>query len=160
MRWFCASLLVCMGSNQTMADEVNLYSARKEALIKPLLDNFTKLTGIEVNMVTGKADALLKRLESEGRLTPADVLITVDAGRLHRAKAAGLFQSVHSEVLQSAVPAQYRDPDGEWFGLSVRVRPIMVVSGKVNPDAARRYEDLANPRMEGKDLYPFFQQYL
>lgn len=133
-----------------MADEVNLYSARKEALIKPLLDEFSRQTGVEVNLVTGKADALLQRLESEGKLTPADLLITVDAGRLHRAKTAGLFQPVQSELLQSAIPDQYRDPDGQWFGLSVRARPIMVVSAKVGPDEIQRYEDLADPKWRGK----------
>ncbi len=148
--WFCAVLALCMGFGQVMADEVNLYSARKEALIKPLLDDFSRQTGIEVNLVTAKADALLKRLESEGRLTPADVLITVDAGRLHRAKEAGLLQSVQSSVLQSSIPESYRDPDGNWFGLSIRARPIMVVGERVDSDALRRYEDLANPEWRGK----------
>ena len=77
-----------------LAGEVNIYSARKEALIKPLLDRFTEKTGITVNLVTGKADTLIKRLEVEGRNTPADLLITVDVARLYRAKQAGLFQTV------------------------------------------------------------------
>ena len=77
--------ILCVGLGQAWGDEVNLYSARKEALIKPLLDEFSQRTGVKVNLVTGKADALLKRLESEARHTPADLLITVDAGRLHRA---------------------------------------------------------------------------
>lgn len=146
----CAVLALCMGFGQVMAGEVNLYSARKEALIKPLLDDFSGQTGIKVNLVTAKADALLKRLESEGRLTPADVLITVDAGRLHRAKEAGLLQSVQSSVLQSSIPKAYRDPDGNWFGLSIRARPIMVVGERVDSDALQRYEDLANPEWRGK----------
>lgn len=149
-RRFCAVLLLCVGINQGLADEVNLYSARKEALIKPLLDNFSQQTGITVNLVTGKADALLKRLESEGRLTPADLLITVDAGRLHRAKSSGLLQPIQSTALESAVPAHYRDPDGQWFGLSVRARPIMVVKGKVDPSSIARYEDLSDPKWKGK----------
>ena len=88
------------------ADEVNLYSARKEALIKPLLDQFTEQTGIEVNLVTGKADALLQRLKSEGRNSPADLLITVDAGNLHRAKADGLTQAFSSEVVEPSRAGQ------------------------------------------------------
>ena len=115
------------------ASEVNLYSARQEALIKPLLDEFTEQTGIKVNLVTGKADALLQRLEAEGRNSPADVLLTVDAGRLHRAKALGVVQPIESAVLNAAIPAAYRDPEGYWWGLSLRARPIMYVKGKVEP---------------------------
>lgn len=141
-------LFLCAGL--AAADEINLYSARKEALIKPLLDDFSEQTGIRVNLVTGKADALLQRLESEGKLTPADMLITVDAGRLYRAKAAELFQSVNSDILLDSVPPSYRDPDHQWFGLSVRARPIMVVKGEVDAAAIRRYEDLADPKWRGK----------
>ncbi len=132
------------------AQEVNLYSARKEALIKPLLDEFSQKTGIKVNLVTGKADALLKRLETEGANTPADVLITVDAGRLHRAKIAELLQPVSSDVLQESVPASYRDPDNYWFGLSLRARPIMYAIGKLDPSTLTSYEELAEPRWKGK----------
>lgn len=130
----------------SLATEVNLYSARKEALIKPLLDRFSDETGIRVNLVTGKADALLKRLQSEGVNSPADLLITTDAGRLHRAKEAGVTQAVSSEALESGIPAKYRDPDGHWFGLSVRARPILYVKGKVDPADLSSYEDLADPK--------------
>ena len=126
------------------AGEVNVYSARKEKLIKPLLDRFTKQSGIPVNLVTGKADALLKRLEAEGRNTPADLFVTVDAGRLHRAKAAGVLQPAASQALEAAVPAAYRDPDGYWYGLSLRARPIMYVKGKVKPEELSSYEALAD----------------
>ena len=132
------------------ADEVNLYSARKEALIKPLLDQFTEDTGIQVNLETGKADALHKRLQSEGQNSPADMLITTDAGRLHRAKAAGVTRSVSSPVLDAAVPENYRDPQGHWFGLSVRARPILYVRDKVDPARLSTYEDLADPRWKGE----------
>jgi len=126
--------------------EVNLYSARKEQLIKPLLDKFTEQTKIKVNLVTGKADALLKRLTSEGANSPADLLITTDAGRLHRAKAADVIQSVKSETLESAIPAHLRDPDGLWFGLSLRARPIFYVKGKVDPSELSTYEALSDPK--------------
>lgn len=142
--------VMLLGMGLGYAQEVNLYSARKEALIKPLLDEFSQKTGIQVNLVTGKADALVKRLETEGPNTPADVLITVDAGRLHRAKAAGLLQPIDSEVLREAVPTAYRDPENYWFGLSLRSRPIMYAKGKLDPNTLTSYEDLADPRWRGK----------
>jgi iron(III) transport system substrate-binding protein len=143
-----AALLVLPGAHA--AEEVNLYSARQEALIKPLLDRFTEETGIQVNLVTGKDDALLKRLESEGINSPADLLLTADAGRLHRAKAAGLTRPVRSGVLEEAVPSAYRDPEWHWVGLSVRARPILYAEGKVDPSELSTYEDLANPKWKGR----------
>jgi len=131
-------------------DEVNLYSARKEDLIRPLLDRFTDQTGIKVNLVTGKEDALLKRLESEGINSPADLLITTDAGRLYRAKEAGVTQPVQSAALDAAIPANYRDPEGHWFGLSLRARPILYVKGKVDPADLSTYEDLADEKWKGR----------
>lgn len=132
------------------AGEVNLYSARIEALIKPQLDRFTEETGIKVNLVTGKADELLRRLQSEGRNSPADVLLTTDAGRLHRAKEAGVTQAFGSDTLQARIPDAFRDPQGHWYGLSKRVRPIMYVKGKVDPSELSSYEDLADPRWKGR----------
>ncbi|MES9822072.1 MAG: Fe(3+) ABC transporter substrate-binding protein [Candidatus Thiodiazotropha sp.] len=135
----------------SLADEVvNLYSARKENLIKPLLDRFSEETGIKVNLVTGKADALLQRLQSEGRNTPADMLITTDAGRLHRAKAAGVTQAVESGVLRGLVPESFRDPDGHWYGLSLRARPILYVKGKVDPSRLSTYEALVDPEWDDR----------
>jgi iron(III) transport system substrate-binding protein len=130
--------------------EVNLYSARQEALIKPLLEKFTEETGIRVNLVTGQADALLKRLESEGRNSPADVLLTVDAGRLHRAKALGVIQAIDSPVLEAAIPASYRDPEGDWWGLSLRARPVMYARDRVNPDELESYEALVQDKWRGR----------
>ena len=142
--------LAAAPSLATAAEEVNLYSARKEALIKPLLDRFSEETGIEVNLVTGKADALLQRLKSEGRNSPADVLLTVDAGNLHRAKAAGLTQAFASETIAEAVPKTYRDPEGHWVGLSLRARPIMYVKGEVDPAELSTYEALADEQWQGR----------
>lgn len=130
--------------------EVNVYSARQEALIKPLLDQFTEQTGIRVNLVTAQAGALLQRLRSEGRNSPADLIITVDAGNLHNARAAGVLQPVRSEILEAAIPAQYRDPEHHWFGLSMRARPIMVVEGRVAEGEISRYEDLTDHRYRGR----------
>lgn len=132
------------------AAEVNIYSARKEDLIKPLLDKFSEKTGITVNLVTGKADALLKRLTSEGINSPADLLLTSDAGRLHRAKMAGVTQAFNSKILEAAIPQHYRDPEGHWIGLSLRLRPILYVKAKVDPTMLSTYEDLANPKWKGR----------
>ena len=130
--------------------EVNLYSARKEALIKPLLDKFTEKTGITVNLVTGKADALLTRLKSEGKNTLADIFLTTDAGRLHRAEAAKLLQPIQSDLLNSSVPEAYRHPEGYWYGLSLRARPIFYVKDKVKPSSLSTYEALANSDFKGR----------
>jgi iron(III) transport system substrate-binding protein len=132
------------------AEEVNLYSARKEKLIKPLLDRFTAETGVSVNLITAKADALLKRLQIEGKNSPADVLITTDAGRLHRAKAAGLTQPAVTDALKELVPASYRDGEGHWVGLSLRARPIMYVKGKVEPKELSTYEALTDAKWKGR----------
>jgi iron(III) transport system substrate-binding protein len=146
-----AALPAAMMPGTAAADgEVNLYSARKEDLIKPLLDRFTEETGIEVNLVTGKADALLQRLKSEGVNSPADLLLTVDAGNLHRAKDAGLTQPIESAVIEAAVPATYRDPESHWTGLSLRARPIMYVKGEVDPAELSTYEALAGPEWKGR----------
>jgi iron(III) transport system substrate-binding protein len=130
--------------------EVNVYSARQEVLIKPLLDRFTARTGIRVNLVAGTADALVQRLRSEGANSPADILLTVDAGNLNRAREMGLFQPIRSGELENAVPAAYRDPQGHWFGLSVRARPVMYAKGRVDPALLATYRDLADPRWRGK----------
>lgn len=149
-RLICFTTLALFLAGTAQAAEVNIYSARKEALIKPLLDRFTDATGIDVNLVTGNADALLKRLEMEGPNSPADVLITVDAGRLHRAKAAGLLAPVESPAINAAVPAQYRDPQALWFGLSLRARPIMYARERVDAAALSTYEALADPEWRGR----------
>ena len=131
-------------------DEVNIYSARKEDLIKPLLDDFSKQTGIKVNLVTGKEEALLQRLQSEGVNTPADVLLTSDAGRLAAAQQAGVLQAIQSASLNQSIPAIYRDPDGYWYGLSVRARPIIYAKDRVKPEQLSTYEALAGPQWKGK----------
>ncbi|MFH7320038.1 Fe(3+) ABC transporter substrate-binding protein [Desulfurivibrio sp. D14AmB] len=132
------------------AGEVNLYSARQEVLIKPLLDLFSQQTGIKVNLVAGRPEALLQRLRSEGRNTPADLLLTVDAGNLNGAMAAGLFQPVRSALLEEAVPAALRDPEGHWFGLSARARVIVYAKERFDPAAVKSYADLAEPALGRK----------
>ncbi len=128
------------------ADEVNVYSGRKENLLKPLLDRFSQQTGMEVNLVTGKADALLMRLTQEGEHTPADVFVTVDAGRMVRAKEAGVLQTIMSAELDAAVPEAFRDPDGTWYGLSLRSRVIVYATERVDGAEVSTYQQLAAPQ--------------
>lgn len=132
------------------ANEVNLYSARQEALIKPLLDEFTGKTGIKVNLVSAKADTLMQRLQSEGRNTPADVLLTVDAGNLGAAKLNDLLQPLKSDAVKKAVPAAYRDNDGLWTGLSLRARPIFYARDRVKPEQLSTYAALTGAQWKGK----------
>ncbi|WP_294134720.1 Fe(3+) ABC transporter substrate-binding protein [Pseudohongiella sp.] len=132
------------------AAEVNVYSAREENLIKPILDRFSEQTGITVNLITGGADELITRMDLEGANSPADVLLTVDVGRLHRAEEMGLLQPVESDVLTSLVPEQYRDAEGHWFSVSLRSRVIVYDKERVDPAELSTYEDLADPKWAGK----------
>lgn len=141
-------LAVC--SSAALADEVNIYSARQENLIKPILDIYSERTGTKINLVTGGADELIQRLELEGGNSPADLILTVDVGRLYRAKEAGVLQSVESEVLEATVPEQYRDSDNQWFSLSLRSRVIIYDKVRVNPAELTGYADLADPKWKNK----------
>ncbi|MGQ5524307.1 Fe(3+) ABC transporter substrate-binding protein [Chitinimonas sp. PSY-7] len=133
-----------------MAEEVTLYSARIESLIKPLLDAYTKETGVQVKFITDKEGPLMERLKAEGANTPADILLTVDAGNLWQAQQVGLLKSVKSATLEANVPAHLRDPQGEWFGLSVRARTMFYNTERVRPAQLSTYEDLADPKWKGK----------
>lgn len=132
------------------ADTVTVYSARNEQLIKPLFDAYTKETGTQIQVLTDKEGPLLERLKAEGAKTPADVLITVDAGNLWQASQMGLLQPVKSSILNANIPANLRDPKGEWYGLSVRARTIVYNKKSVNPTQLSTYEALAEPRWKGK----------
>tara|TARA_B100001996_G_scaffold354709_1_gene316832 strand:- start:199 stop:1218 length:1020 start_codon:yes stop_codon:yes gene_type:complete len=132
------------------AAEVNIYSARKEALIKPLLEKFSEKTGVEVNLITGKADTFIKRLEIEGENTPADILLTVDAARLVRAKQKGLFQEINSEVLNKVIADNLRDINNHWFGLSIRSRVIVFSPKRVGVEDLIDYQDLSNAKWRGR----------
>lgn len=131
-------------------DMVNIYSARKEALILPLLERFEAETGIRFRLVTGKADSLLKRIEIEGEATPADVFVTVDAGRLQQAKSAGILQAIDNPVLNQAIPKNLRDRDNQWFGLSLRARVIFYAKDRVRPEELSTYEALADEKWQGR----------
>jgi len=106
--------------------------------------------GIKVNLITGKADALLQRIKSEGKNTHADVFITTDAGRLYRAKSADALQPVKSDILNNAIPENLRDPDSYWFGLSMRARPVFYVKGVINPEELSTYEALADSKFKNR----------
>lgn len=151
----CTSAILLTGAmigsaTVNAAGEVNVYSARKEALIAPALEAFSKANDVTVNLVTGSADALLRRLQVEGEASPADVFITVDAGRLYRAKDAGVLQPFETDVLNKVVPDHLHDRDGYWYGLSQRARVIFYNPEKVNESELSTYEDLANPKWKGR----------
>ena len=129
---------------------VNLYTSRHYQTDDALYEGFTKATGIKVNRIEGKDDALIERISSEGANSPADVLITVDAGRLWRAEQAGLFRPVQSAVLEARVPASLRQPDGLWFGFSQRARLIFFDRARIKPGDIQSYEDLADPKWRGQ----------
>lgn len=134
------------------SDEVVVYSARKEELIKPIFDKFTEETGIKVNFLSDDSPKLIARLESEGKSSPADLLITVDVANLAIAKEKGLFAPVKSTVLERNIPPKYRDSDNQWFGLSKRIRAIFYNKDKVKPEELSTYEDLADPKWKGEIL--------
>lgn len=129
---------------------VTAYSSHHEQSVKPLLDKFTEETGIKVELVTDKSGPLMARLKAEGKNTPADLLMTVDAGNLWQAADQGLLQPVSSSILDANVPAKYRDPEGHWTGLSLRARTIFYDPSKVSADQLSTYADLADPKWRGK----------
>lgn len=128
--------------------EVNIYSSRHYNTDDQLYDGFTEQTGINVNLIEGKADELIERIKSEGANSPADILITVDAGRLWRAAEAGIFAPVESEILESEIPDNLQDPDNLWFGFSKRARVIVYNKDRVDPSQLSTYEDLADPQWQ------------
>lgn len=134
----------------TAGDELVVYSARNEQLIRPLFDAYEAETGVNIKFITDKAGPLLQRLKAEGASTPADLLITVDAGNLWRASREGVLQSVNSRVLKRNIPSHLRDPHNHWFGLSVRARTIVYSTKRVRPKALSTYEDLATAKWKGR----------
>jgi iron(III) transport system substrate-binding protein len=125
---------------------LNLYSSRHYQTDEALYNNFTKLTGIKINRIEGGEDPLIERIRNEGARSPADVLITVDAGRLWRAEQVGLFQPVKSATLESRIPANLREPSGLWYGFSTRARLIAYNKDKVRPGEIKTYEELADAK--------------
>jgi len=132
------------------ADKLVVYSARIEALIKPMFDAYTKETGVEIQYVTDKEGALVERLKAEGANTPADLLITTDAGNLWQAAQEGVLRPVESAALEKAVPTNLRDPAKQWFGLSIRARTLFFNTKMTKAADLSTYEDLASPKWRGK----------
>ncbi|ABD89473.1 Fe(3+) ABC transporter substrate-binding protein [Rhodopseudomonas palustris] len=130
------------------AEQVNVYTYRESKLVQPLFDAFTKDTGIAVNVISASS-GLEQRIKAEGAGSPADVLLTVDIGRIDDAVAAGVSQPINSPVIDEIVPPQYRDPDGHWAGISMRARVIYASKDRVKQQAIT-YEELADPKWKGK----------
>lgn len=151
-----ATAVVAIGqfnkNSQVMAQGavVNLYSARHYDSDDVIYKSFTEKTGIKVNLIEAEADKLIERIKSEGANTPADVLMTVDAGNLWRAQEAGILQPIKSTVLESAIPANLREPEGHWFGLTKRARVIVYNKEKVKPEQLSTYEALTDAQWKGK----------
>lgn len=131
---------------------VNVYTHRHYETDKKLFEQFTKETGIQVNVIMADDDELLSRLEAEGQNSPADIIITADAGRLGLARQRGYLKPVKSAVLEGAIPAHLRDPQGHWFGFTMRARVFAYDKSKVKPEELRSYADITGPRFKGKVL--------
>lgn len=144
------ALAFALPAAQAQEKVLNLYSSRHYQTDEALYANFTKATGIAVKRIEASEDALIERIRSEGARSPADVLVTVDAGRLWRAEQLGLFQPVKSAVLDARIPASLREPSGLWFGFSTRARLVAYNKAKVKAGEIARYEDLADPKWKGR----------
>lgn len=137
------------GTARAQDKELNIYSSRHYQTDEQLYQGFTEKTGIRINRIEDDADKLMARMQAEGENSPADILITVDAGRIWRADQAGLLQPVQSEVLNAVVPEALRDPEGKWYAFSRRARVIFYDKERVDPALFQNYEDLARPEAEG-----------
>lgn len=146
------ALLGMLSCGENSGESVNVYTHRHYDADQQLFDAFTEETGIKVNVVSASADELIQKLELEGEGSPADVLITVDAGRLHRAKEKNLFQAVDSEVLHANIPSKFRNPEGMWFGLTYRARILAYHKERVNSDELDSYESLTEEQWKGRVL--------
>ncbi len=145
-----AALALTAASVAHAADEVVVYTARIDELIKPVFDACTAKTGVPIKFITDKEAPLLARLKAEGQNTPADMLITVDAGNLWQAEQQGVLKPLDSAVIAANIPAQYRSASGAWTGLSLRARTIVYSTERVNPEELSTYEALADANWEGR----------
>lgn len=136
-------------ASSVSAEEVNVYSYRQPELVEPLFTAFTEETGIDVNSVF-LSKGLVERLQAEGDRSPADVVLTVDISRLSAIVDAGVTKAVESEFLDTHIPAEFRDPDRHWFGLTTRARVIYAHKDRISDDEITTYEDLTDPKWEGR----------
>lgn len=151
MRFFIAALVAAFSMFSLIAcapapsdDEIVVYTSRHDHLIKPVFDAFTAETGIPIRYITDNAGALIARLEAEGARSPADLLITVDAGNLWNATQRGLLAKTDSDQLDANVPAHLRDPEGHWYGLTVRARTMVYSTERVDAAQLSSYQNLAD----------------
>jgi iron(III) transport system substrate-binding protein len=144
------SLLASHANAQAQEKVLNLYSARHYSTDEALYTNFTKATGIKINRIEAGEDALLQRIKAEGANSPADVFLTVDAGRLWIAEQDGIFAPIQSKVLDEKIPAAYRLTSGTWYGFSTRARVLAVDTTKVKAGDITTYEELADPKWKGQ----------
>jgi len=142
------AIVVATGAALAQSGEVNVYTYRESKLMQPLFDAFAKETGIKVNVISASS-GLEQRIKAEGANSPADVLLTVDIGRIEDAVRAGITQPIKSDVLDKVVAPQYRDPEGHWYGISMRARVVYASKDPVQ-ETALTYEDLADPKWKGK----------
>ena len=145
-----SSLFLIISFFSFLSGEINLYTHRHYNSDKLLFKAFTKKTGIKINVIKGSADQLIQRLQTEGENSPADILLTVDAGRLVRAKNLGLLQPITSPLLIKQVPSEMRDLDGYWYGLTVRARALVYSKDRVKQNQLSTYEDLAHKKWRGR----------
>jgi len=143
-----AALAAATTATQAQSGEVNVYTYREQKLMEPLFERFTKDIGIKVNVVSANS-GLEQRIKTEGANSPADILLTVDVGRLEDAVQAGVSQPIKSATLDKVVPAPYRDPEGHWYGISMRARVVYASKDRVAQNAFT-YEELADPKWKGK----------
>lgn len=148
--WSASFLLLCLVSLSAQAVELTVYTARIEDLIKPMFDRYTEETGTTIRFLTDKEGPLMQRLQAEGASSPADILLTVDAGNLWQATQLKILQAVDSKTLRANVPEHLRDPDNFWFGMSIRARTIVYHTGRVKPAQLSTYEALAGPAWKNK----------
>lgn len=146
------AISLALAATPALAQEnvLNLYSSRHYQTDDALYANFTKATGIKLNRIEAGEDPLIERIRNEGAASPADVLVTVDAGRLWRAEQMGLFQPVESKVLASRLPDNMRNPNNQWFGFSARARVLVYNKSMLKAGEVLNYEDLADPKLKGK----------
>lgn len=144
------AVTLCAAAPAALSAELVVYSARNEQLVKPLFDAYSEKTGGRIRFVTDKEGPLLARLKAEGVNTPADLLITVDAGNLWLAQQQGVLARVDSQTLRKNVPAHLRDPENHWFGLSIRARTIVYNTSRVKPQDLSTYENLGDAKWKGR----------
>ncbi|TWI37918.1 Fe(3+) ABC transporter substrate-binding protein [Paracoccus sulfuroxidans] len=149
MRFALISTSILAMAAPAFAEEVNVYSHRQPALIQPLIDAFTAETGIPVN-IAFVDKGMVERLKAEGDRSPADLVLTVDVARLGEVKDAGVTQKIEDPTLDAAIPADLRDADGQWYGLTTRARIVYASKDRVKDGEVTTYEDLADPKWKGR----------